>query len=175
MSIELSVTVSGPCIDDNDLNNPFTSLGVDVVATGLSSTGKHTLKCAWHFDRHKQGVGMAAPTATHPIYHFQHGGENVWGLSNFGEHLILEPPRIAHPPLDAILAIDFVLSNYCGSKWFTLCSENTTYKQLVALTQERYWGPYALATAAVCKLVTVKSPWNAREIWPQILIDRVIL
>jgi hypothetical protein len=174
MSIELSVSLSGPCLDVGDFSNPFSSLGVDIVALGLSADGRHDLKCAWHFDKHIQEKGDGKPLFAHPIYHFQHGGNNVSQLNNYGEHLILEPPRIAHPPLDAILAVDFVLSNYCGRKWASLHLDNTTYRDLIASAQERYWTPYALSTATICNSLTVDSSWSVQEIWPQMLIERVI-
>jgi hypothetical protein len=175
MSIELSVAVFGPCLDDNDLSNPFTTLGVNIVVVGLSADGTKDLKCAWHFDRHIQKEGDPDPVLAHPIYHFQHGGDNVSQLNDYGKHLILDPPRIAHPPLDAVLAVDFVLSNYCGTKWSEMRIVNHAYKDLVAHAQERFWSPYALATAAICKTHAIISPWKVQNIWPQILIDRVIL
>lgn len=175
MSIELSVSVFGPCLDDDDPSNPFTALGVNIIAVGLSANGSEDFKCAWHFDRHIQKEGDHSPALAHPIYHFQHGGDNVSELNNYGQHLILEPPRIAHPPLDAILAVDFVLSNYCGTKWAEIRLENPAYKDLIASAQERFWSAYALATATICKTHRIISPWKVQDIWPQILIDRVIL
>jgi hypothetical protein len=35
--------------------------------------------------------------------------------------------------------------------------------------------PYALATAVVSETITATSPWKAKEIWPQLLIDRLVL
>lgn len=174
VSIELSISLEGPCLDDDDFSNPFSALGVDIVAIGLSSDGNEDLKCAWHLDKHIHEKGDAPTTLAHPMYHFQHGGNNVAQLKSYGKHLILEPPRIAHPPLDAILAVDFILSNYCGTRWNDLRLENAMYRDLVASAQERYWTPYAFSTATICNSLVVNSPWKVLEIWPQMLIGRVI-
>jgi len=174
-SLELGMTLSGPCLDDNAPDNPFIELNGDIVVSGLTADGEKTLKCAWHLDKHIRDEKSAEPTLVHPEYHFQHGGKNVRLLDNYGSHQILESPRIAHPPLDAILFVDFILSNYCGTEWKSLRMEDSTYKELVVSSQERCWAPYALATAVVSKTITSTSPWPAKEIWPQLLIDRVIL
>lgn len=173
LSIELSISLEGPCLDDDDFRNPFSTLGVDIVAFGMSSDGSENLKCAWHLDKHIHKKGDAPSSLAHPMYHFQYGGNNVSQLKSYGEHLILDPPRIAHPPLDTILAVDFILSNYCGTKWNDLRLKNTTYRDLVAFAQERYWTPYALSTATICNSLIVNSPWKVQEIWPQMLIERV--
>jgi hypothetical protein len=174
-SLELGITLSGPCLDDNAPDNPFSSLSGDIIVTGVTADRQKTLKCAWHLDKHIREVGDAEPALAHPEYHFQHGGKNIRLLGDYGLHQILESPRIAHPPLDAILLVDFILSNYCGSEWKKLRLEDSTYKELVVSAQERYWAPYALATAVVSKAITVTSPWKAKEIWPQLLIDRLVL
>jgi hypothetical protein len=173
--LELGVSLSGPCLDDNALDNPFSSLSGDIVATGLTADGNRILKCAWHLDKHIRKKGDPEPSLAHPEYHFQHGGKNIRLLTDYGVHQILESPRIAHPPLDAILLVDFILSNYCGSEWKKIRVEDSTYKELIVSAQERYWSPYVLATAVVSKITTSTSPWKAKEIWPQLLIDRLVL
>jgi hypothetical protein len=175
LSLELGVSLSGPCLDENAPDNPFSKLSGDIVVNGLTADEKKILKCAWHLDKHIRDKEADEPALAHPEYHFQHGGYNIRQLGDYGLHQILESPRIAHPPLDAILLVDFILSNYCGSDWKTLRLEDSTYKELVVSAQERYWAPYALATAVVSKTITATSPWKAKEIWPQLLIDRLVL
>jgi hypothetical protein len=174
-SLELSMKLSGPCLDNNAPENPFTELNGDIVVSGLTANAEKILTCAWHLDKHIRDEKSAEPTLAHPEYHFQHGGKNIRLLRDYGVHQILESPRIAHPPLDAILFVDFILSNYCGIEWRKLRIEDPTYKDLVVAAQERYWAPYALATSVVSKTITSTSPWPAKEIWPQLLIDRLIL
>lgn len=175
ISVELGIVLSGPCLDDDASENPFSSLNGDIIVNGLTADGETILKCAWHFDKHIRDKKAAEPALAHPEYHFQHGGKNIRLLGDYGSHQILESPRIAHPPLDGILLVDFILSNYCGSEWTNLRLEDPTYKDLVVAAQERYWAPYARATSVVSKTITSTSPWPAKEIWPQLLIDRLIL
>lgn len=47
----------------------------------------------------------------HPHFHLTWGGDTMKGLG-LGDVLLLPTPRISYPPLDIILGIDFVLSNF---------------------------------------------------------------
>jgi hypothetical protein len=174
LELELSVNLKGPCLNDNVPDNPFSSLSGDIIVHGITADGSRSLTSAWHLDKHIRNDGDPEPPLAHPEYHFQHGGKKIRLLADYGAHQILESPRIAHPPLDAVLLVDFILSNYCGSEWDQL-RLNSTYKELVVSAQERYWAPYALATSVVSKTITATSPWKAKEIWPQLLIDRLVL
>jgi hypothetical protein len=167
--LELTITLRGLCLEDNSLEDPFKLLNVDILTKGKDRNGKE-LTCAWHLDKHKREEGDNPSALAHPEYHFQHGGKRVWSLNDYGYNLLLETPRLAHPPMDAILAVDFVLSNYVGKKWTALHSENSTYRDLVKSAQDRCWAPYALSSATICKLITEYSPWNAKLIWPQLVL-----
>lgn len=82
-----------------------------------------------------------------------------------GQHLLLDSPRIAHPPLDATLAIDFVVSNYMPSLWWDLRLNSPGYEPLIERAQALYWRPYA--QGATERWSTEDSAWDGREIWPQ--------
>lgn len=58
-----------------------------------------------------------------------------------GDTLLLDPPRLMHPPMDGILAIDFVLANYAGKIWKSL-RDDEQYKRLVVPQFEKIWKPY---------------------------------
>lgn len=174
--LTLDVDASGLCLPDGCLDDPFISLSVDIVVEGLSVGTGHELVCAWHLDRHKDpqsrgnsGEGTAVDAdrgAVHPMYHFQYGGRRVWEKEDFGCHMLLEPPRFPHPPLDVVLAIDFVLANYFPYQWRDLRADNDTYTSIVARYQKRIWLPYAAATASAWSLPGSGSPWPASVLWP---------
>ena len=184
--IDLKVEVCGVVPDEEVVEDPFTYLVVDLVIGGemlAEDCSLRPLKCAWHFDRHEEATTAGKATkkqrerdavkkgrshAVHPIYHFQHGGQRVWDLFDYGEQLLLEPPRIAHPPLDGILAIDFVLSNYLGDSWKKLRDQEHRYDDLVREAQRRCWRAYALASAALWQNETYSHAWRADVIWPQL-------
>lgn len=175
VSLRLDAVVRGTCLDEGACEDPFNHLVVDLFADGLTDDGEH-LTCAWHLDRHPiQNPAQSAPSDqaanAHPHYHFQYGGRAVWAKddSEFGTHLLLEPPRLAHPPLDAVLAIDFVLSNYFGSAWGELRRENASYNMLLRDAQDRLWRPYAVALARHW-LRESDSVWDPCNIWPQLHI-----
>ena len=56
--------------------------------------------------------------------------------------LVIIVPRLVHPPLDGILAVDFVLSNYFGSQWANLCDE-PEYQKIIRAVQEEAFGDIA--------------------------------
>lgn len=117
--------------------------------------------------------GDNEPENVHPRYHFQFGGNEVLNWidaceMNFGSSLFLDTPRLSHPPLDIILGIDFVLSNFYGEKWKNL-TQDSTYRKLLAEAQERFWKPYAMSLASTWTN-TIASDWPSKDIWPQIMI-----
>jgi hypothetical protein len=84
---------------------------------------------------------------------------------------LLGPPRLPYPPLDAILAIDFVLANFRGSVWRDLRSV-AEYRRLVLEAQHRLWRPYMemLGGAFVGEGPTPNDP--VFDIWPNLLSSR---
>lgn len=177
LDLQLDVVLEGACLDDNALVDPLSNLIVDLQIEGLDERGE-ALSCAWHLDRHisaEASQNSATPEGegqsefAHPHYHFQFGGRQVWSKADveFGTHMLLEPPRIAHPPLDAILAADFVISNYYGRFWRELRRDSGTYNELLRESQTRLWRPYAIATARYWDRAP-RPDWYAPPIWPQL-------
>mgnify|MGYP001087048854 CR=1 FL=1 len=58
-----------------------------------------------------------------------------------GDTFLLDPPRLMHPPMDGILAVDFILANYAGTTWKKL-RDDPQYTKLIAPQFERIWKPY---------------------------------
>lgn len=120
---------------DDGSGDSLTKLILDLgIAT---ASGEHV--CAWHFDRHIEGGKV---TDAHPLYHFQHGGHAMQPhIGHLGRSLLLPAPRLAFPPMDAILSIDFVLSNFSGDCWLEL-KRDPTYLRLLQASQRQFWKPY---------------------------------
>jgi hypothetical protein len=178
VELELHLELAGTCLDEDEPADPLVRLAIDLEVTGETDHGD-ILTGAWHLDRHISTPRGDDPEGgdydsdfAHPHYHLQYGGRRVWDKSDpeFGTHLLLEPPRIAHPPLDGVLAVDFVLSNYFGPQWRLLRSESPVYNELVAGAQRRLWRPYALATAAHWAPYGERE-WYAEAIWPQLFLS----
>lgn len=160
----LNVQVQGRCQDAWEWNDPFHEMQVDCT---IRAEAEQVL-CfdAWHLDREADPLGGSV-NFVHPIYHFQYGGRQVEDTQH-GEMLYVESPRIAHPPLDAILAVDFILSNYFPCTWIEL-REDAGYADAVAESQKRCWRPYALASSCNWQRPPAESTasWNAQHVWPQ--------
>lgn len=101
--------------------------------------GNDDLLSAWHYDTHPVGqVGREA----HPRFHIQVGGEAYDECdARIRAVLLPEAPRVAAPPMDGILALNFLLSNYCGELWRRL-STDSVYQGLVTRAMKRWWRPY---------------------------------
>lgn len=166
----LTVDLVGVCEDDGYLGDPFLHLVVEIQ--GRAQTGGRPLHSAWHLDRHLVQEGDGPGEAAHPLYHFQYGGNWMISLqddemADYGDSLLLGPPRLAHPPMDAIMAVDFVLSNFGLDKRRVLFSD-PEYRRLVVEAQKRVWLPYARILANGWEGSVLHGTWDAALLWPQL-------
>ena len=108
----------------------------------LSSDGVCKSHSAWHFDFHVPKNSDGVNEFCHPRFHIQNGGNRLTDqLNNYGDLMIMDAPRLPLPPMDAILAIDFVISNFFGKVWQeALC--DSEYRDVVSRAQEMWWKPY---------------------------------
>lgn len=115
-------------------------------------------KCSWHFEKHPDkkpdGSPENEPEFLHPLYHLHFGGYEMTdedkGLE-FGNVLLVEAPRIMHPPMDIVLAVDFVIKNFysCHScqPLISLVTD-PDYIRIVKNARERFWKPFAYGIAS---------------------------
>jgi hypothetical protein len=109
----------------------------ELVVDGVSQI----VRAAWHLDTHLY-VGTESDAA-HPRFHFQVGGESLDDLDSAIRGVFVpEAPRLPCAPLDGILAIDFILSHYCGRDWQALRDLDPSYVYLRKAPMRRYWQPY---------------------------------
>lgn len=86
----------------------------------------------------------------HPDFHLTFGG-NAMKLDGedenkiFGKVLLIPSPRLPHPPMDAILGIDFIIKNFVQKDIAKTIVSNSQYKKVIKSSQERLWRPYMLA------------------------------
>jgi len=170
VKLTLDLSLMGTCTAYNDIchkndtHDAFKELTMDLMIQGTDT--KNTYRCTWHLDRHITTATSNASPDAHPHYHFQYGGKRMREVVNTGDTLLLDPPRIAHPPLDAILAIDFALSNYKPSARRVLINDSE-YVALLRDAQKIFWRPYASIAASKwgTKIDTELKP---EMIWPQL-------
>ena len=142
-NIVLSLNLAGLFNATNSADQ-FTVMKINVEKYAFGKQGAE-LKSAWHLDRHKIDPANNGPYITddiHPFYHFQFGGKNMKNIyDKLGKTFLVDSPRLMHPPMDGILAIDFILSNYAGKVWKNL-REDGQYANLVDTRLKELWEPY---------------------------------
>lgn len=163
LNLNIDLDLGGIC--DDELHDCFTEL---ILKIRIESEDRASM-CSWHFDRHivDENGGDHAIEA-HPLYHFQHGGHEMKELADSLGHVLLLPaPRMAYPPMDAVLSIDFLLSNFAGKEWKTL-RDDSTYVRLLQEAQYRHWKPYVERIATWWE----KGPKNKApilDLWPHLV------
>ncbi len=183
--LELSVYVSGLCKPEEG-GDPLLNLGMDIIIRGQillpnneNGSANKTLTSAWHLDRHIFNEDNNLPEYFHPHYHFQYGGKNLKsiednndGLLPYGIALFTDSPRIAHPPMEALLGIDFVLTNFMSKKSIAFRIEDGGYHNLLQSKQEQIWKPYIESLSRSWQNVRADDPWQPTKIWPQLFPKR---
>lgn len=97
---------------------------------------------SWHldYDNHPEKSEFV-----HPYFHLTFGG-NAIENKNLGELLLIPGPRIPYPPMDVIMAIDFILANFLKKdKYFRIRSE---YAPFLTKSQDWLLKPYILSVAS---------------------------
>lgn len=168
-SIVLSSKVIGKFLDNDLAEDPLAYLEFNLVVKGKDKNGKDLVN-SWHLDRHPDN---SHSESAHPTYHFQYGGKKLMLPNNEnGNHLVIDTPRIMHPPLDIILGVDFVLSNFLGKKRAFLCEKVRPYLLSVESLQKMVWRPYIYSVARHWSSYpnnNANYKWKCEEIAPQLL------
>lgn len=162
----LNVVLEGKCVPTNQRKqDPLTRLGVEIKILGVNAEGQK-IRSSWYMDRHSAASPMKTPV--HPTYHFQFGGIQS-KQAETGNMIVASAPRVAHPPLDAVLAIDFALSNFFHEEWIELRTDKGQYYSVVKDTQRWLWMPYVKASDKGWDRVGLQHPWQVVEVWPQLI------
>lgn len=171
ITLAFSINLTGHCREDGEIRDPLHTLEFNLVLTGKHDEGEstNTVMCSWHLDRDLPPGFGGAHEFIHPCYHFQHGGRHTWGSGlNFGAALILESPRFAHPPMDAILGIDFILTNFIKSSDLNF-RYDSEYRNLLKTSQMLLWRPYVQSLLFAWKTIPQNSNWPFTSPWPQLV------
>jgi hypothetical protein len=135
----------------NQIKDPIQTLGAKFIIQfeyldELSEEMK-LLQCSWHLDKHD----LSKVTSTsHPLYHYEFGGTETSKMVNFnyGDFILLDSPRLMHPPLDLVLAFDFVIKNFYTFHDHRKLTESSEYRKYIKNAQYRIWKPYAISFAS---------------------------
>lgn len=130
----------------------------------------------WHLDTHIEDPAKPAEEP-HPMFHFHFGGKQMAQrrLSKagcWGQMLELKVPRIAHPPMDLVLATDFILSNASGAKWKKELYNAKEYSGAVCRSQQRFWKPYKEILADFYgRSRHEQEKHDALSLWPTLRVE----
>lgn len=145
--------------------DPFSSFSFNIKIFGNEETDLETkLVYTLHFDKHD---GSISPMP-HPSYHFQLGGRELKdNVTDYGQALFLDSPRIMYHPMEFILGIDFVLSNFFPEVWNDI-KKRPDYFDTIKKYQKQFIQPYFQSIANSFDKALPQN-WNAQEIYPQLI------
>jgi len=148
--IKISLNIKG-IVDDKVIYDPITSLSFNIMIYAklykLKEDESFDMFSSWHLDKN---IGEDEENFYHPEYHFHFGGHEMTNNNkvDFGQLFLLEAPRIAHLPLDGILAIDFIIRNFYKEETHKKLTSKPQYKNILKRAQERFWKPYIFGLAS---------------------------
>jgi hypothetical protein len=175
LSLSLSTKLIADVKDFNRICDPYKHLEINIVVSGTYSKSGNPIELvtSYHLDRHLSIPGDNDPEEVHPAYHFQFGGRKLdKKFRDFGNALILDSPRIVHYPMDIVLSIDFVLSNFFPLLWRKMLKDGE-YVNLVRDYQQYFWKPYAHSKAYNWLPYNEQTiQWQPILIWPQLITGR---
>lgn len=118
------------------------SFNFQIEVKGINGSGEHYN--AWHLDKDIRKPEANEPKVSHPLYHFQSGGNNLEDKEMSGA-IFLGAPRLPHPPMDVILGLHFILKNFCSTKDYKFLEklfDHPDYEDLIKRAKERMFKPY---------------------------------
>lgn len=140
LEVLLNVQIKETQLSGKNICNPVSTYNFHIEIVGKD--GEKTVHSSWHLDFDDSNTS----DYIHPSLHLTYGG-NTMKYTELGNVLLLPTPRISYPPMDAVLGIDFVLSNFTKKDIYNRIKANSQYKAAVKHSQERLWKPYMLSLA----------------------------
>lgn len=107
----------------------------------LGEVGKKTVINCFHIDYDFGGAEDDGKKFLHPIYHLTFGGMELNDY-NVGDFLNIPSPRFVILPMDVILIIDFILSNFLTKTKYEKIKCESAYVEELHKSQTKYWKPY---------------------------------
>lgn len=140
LELEFSIEFKGnlPVIEYCD---PLQELAANFKLLGIGNDGSYLIN-SWHIDRHISNE-KDVPYFPHPLYHIQYGGKLMTESEdlNHGNILLVDTPRIPCPPFDVALSVDYILSNYYGSIWYSF-KQDDRYNDAISHSRDVFWKIY---------------------------------
>lgn len=147
----------------------FDKLNFNVKVVGFpkdNSDGFNEYISGFHIDMvtNEDTENFDSDSLVHPLHHAQFGFKED-KEDSFGRMMLMNTPRLLHPPLDIILGIDYILSNFAIDLQKKLRS-NQQYISLLKKYQKIIWKPYFESIASFWE--TKNEFINPQNIIPQL-------
>lgn len=154
LTATLSVEIHEKDLGVKEVSNPIVinkasgaekkyNLSIEVSGLVENDTDINKVLSYWHLDYDSNEENEYV----HPDFHLTFGGKPMSKIK-LGDVLLLPAPRLPHPPMDAILGIDFIIRHFIKKEKSNKILNDSQYKKAVKSSQERLWKPYMLATAS---------------------------
>lgn len=165
ISLKFDITLIGQFEENYSHTDPLKHLEFNLVVIGFKDKKEHII--SYHLDRHPEGENESKEA--HPKYHFQFGGRKLDKKNkDFGQSIILDSPRVMHYPMDIILGVDFIVSNFFPDTWDKL-KKDGDYVSLISDYRDKYMKPFFCSLAGSWTgMLNGTAQWNSQEICPQI-------
>jgi len=183
LACSLEISVEGeirlPVKADGDLTWAILQTAMNLEFSAESSTVGTGWSQFWHLDTHIDPPLSTPPVEAHPMFHLHFGGDRMAARRRakpgcWGQMLEMSGPRFAHPPMDLILALDFVLANATGAKWKDELCKAKEYTGAVRNSQRRFWKPYKETLVDFYSCDRQKQQNHpARLLWPTLRVKAV--
>jgi len=133
---------------------PFSKLNC-VLEVANSESGEIILST--HVDLAEKDANGAFQHA--PLFHMQIGGHRPG--ADRSKELRLKEPRLMHPPLDLLLAIEIVVANFYPKKWENLV-QLATWNEAMNISQQLCYSAY---TARFNSSLGISTSTAMRALW----------
>jgi len=150
-----------------NLNDPFTNLSFRSLLKGTNTQTNKIHYLNFHIDRHNG----TTTNEIHPLYHLQYlqnAKNKPKDEFDHGESLQLDIPRMMHFPMELILGVSFLLSNYSPIQYAKLIQDRQ-YINLCKEYQERVWRPYINSLETYWTMPANQRIWDAKLNCPYLL------
>lgn len=145
LNMEYELLVDGANIDEL-----VTKYKLNLNIKGVQKNTRNLHFFGWHLDlqpiKNEKNKKETRYHFIHPYFHFHAGGRSIADKGP-GSLMMLNSPRLPHPPLDIVLAINFVLCNFFNVDESAFSEEmkildDQDYRNLVESAAERLFEPY---------------------------------
>lgn len=149
--ISVAIDLSYKYDDLDSDRDVFKSYQLEVCIKGYERDSNIESKYfCWHLDRETNTSGKFI----HPRYHFHAGGYLMKDIIPAdGIDFVISSPRLAHPPMDLVLIIHFMIQNFINTRdeadKYKITSDEE-YLEILTRAQERILDPYFSAFSNDC-------------------------